>query len=178
MTGRLSDHPLIKVLLGFRLPAEHYVVHGSGPLLARGLRPVDELDIVARGAAWRAAARLGRPIRGAVSGAPMYELGDGRVHVSRHWFLPPADTDAGVDALIENADLFEGIRFARLDEVRAYKRRLGRAKDHADLRLLARRSPRPGPGPGAPAPGGAAPPMLGPLPEGEEVMTHVVAGCH
>ncbi|OLT28888.1 hypothetical protein BJF79_41300 [Actinomadura sp. CNU-125] len=176
MSGRVSDHPLIKLLLSFGFPRDDYVVHGSGPLLVRGLRTVDELDIVARGAAWRAAARLGRPVSGDVTGARMYELPGECIHVSRHWFLPPADTDAGVDALIDDAEIFEGIRFARLDDVRAYKRRLGRAKDLADIRLLDRHTPEPGPGASAATPTTEALPELDPLP-GEEVMTYVVAGC-
>lgn len=145
MSGRLSDHPLIKLLLSFGLPRDDFVVHGSGPLLARGLRTVDELDLVARGAAWREAARLGRPVPGGgdVTGARVYELPGECIHVSRHWILPPADTDAGVDALIDNAEIFEGIRFARLDDVLAYKEHLGRAKDFADIRLIARHTPGP-----------------------------------
>ncbi len=46
------------------LPTRDYAVFGSGPLAVRGLiREIRDLDLVARGAAWERAKKLG-PVRG------------------------------------------------------------------------------------------------------------------
>ena len=49
-----------------------FVIFGSAPLLAHGLRQhVRDLDVVARGTAWRRASRHGLPATGTINGAPM-----------------------------------------------------------------------------------------------------------
>lgn len=138
MTRSLAGHPLIGLLEELALNPDDFVVHGSGPMLAHGLRDIEELDVIARGSAWRKAIRLGTPTVGTISGAPMYEFAGGLIHVSRHWFLPPADNDQGVDRLIETSQLLDGLRFAPLAAVLAYKQQLNRAKDVEDIKRLTR----------------------------------------
>lgn len=126
---RLAAHPLIRALSGLDLPADDYVVFGSGPMLAHGLRTqLGDLDIVARGAAWENLTRYCQP--------QITPSGHGRmvrlvIEVADRW-LPGFDTDH----LIATAERHDGIPFAPLTAVQASKRATARPKDRADLTLL------------------------------------------
>ena len=53
-------HRFFRELRSLRLPADDFVICGSGPLFARGwIDDPGDLDIVARGAAWEIVAGLG-----------------------------------------------------------------------------------------------------------------------
>ncbi|MFH9400009.1 hypothetical protein [Streptomyces sp. NPDC017638] len=131
----LSEHPLIRELCSLALPAGDYVVTGSGPLLAHGLRNVErDLDVVARGDAWKAALRLGDPVLPLSGYGCLVSLFGGRVEVFDRW-LPGSP---GPDAMIEAAEWVQAIPFSPLGDVLACKERLGRPKDREDARLIRR----------------------------------------
>jgi hypothetical protein len=131
----LSEHGLFRLLGKLALPAEDFVVTGSGPLLAHGLKPsIHDLDLVARGKAWELAA--GRaPVERSQSGLGLrIALFQGSVEVFDHWVGGLSD----VDAMIDGAEVVEGVRFMSLQDTLRWKRGLGRAKDLADVRLIER----------------------------------------
>jgi hypothetical protein len=129
----LSEHRLFRLLGKLALPAEDFVVAGSGPLLAHGLKPsIHDLDLVARGKAWELAA--GRaPVERSQSGLGLrIVLYHGAVEVFDHWVGDLGD----VDEIIDGAESIEGVRFMSLQDTLRWKRGLGRAKDLADVRLI------------------------------------------
>lgn len=129
----LAGHPLIRELLTLGLPVADYVVTGSGPLLAHGLRgTVRDLDVVARGAAWGAVLRLGESVEPASGYGLLVPLFDGDIEVFDRW-LPGSP---GPDAMIEAAERVQGIPFSPLADVLAWKGRLGRQKDQQDIKLI------------------------------------------
>ncbi|MGW1604797.1 hypothetical protein [Streptomyces eurythermus] len=131
----LSGHPLIRELCSLALPAEDYVVTGSGPLLAHGLRDVErDLDVVARGDAWKAVLRLGDPSVPLSGYGCLVSLFGGDIEVFDRW-LPGSP---GPDEMIQAAEWVEGIPFSPLGEVLAWKERLDRPKDREDIRLIRR----------------------------------------
>jgi hypothetical protein len=131
----LSEHPLIRELCSLALPAGDYVVTGSGPLLAHGLRDVErDLDIVARGDAWKAVLRLADPVVPLSGYGCLVSLFGGHIEVFDRW-LPGSP---GPDAMIEAAEWVQGIPFSPLSEVLAWKERLDRPKDQEDVRLIRR----------------------------------------
>lgn len=112
------------------LPAGDYAVFGSGPLLAHGLvRSVNDVDVLARGAAWEAAKGLGDAVAGEM-GDPVVRLGGGEVEIFGGWLGMDAD------GIVEGARTVRGLRFARLEDVLAFKRMLGRPKDREHVRLI------------------------------------------
>jgi hypothetical protein len=116
-------------LRALELPAQHYAVFGSGPLAVRGLiEHISDLDVVARGPAWRKAAALG-PVGVASGGDQVVRLEGGTIEIFDGWL--GWDTDA----IIDGAETIEGLPFARLEEVQAFKLHHGRPKDleHAQL---------------------------------------------
>jgi hypothetical protein len=122
------------------LDVRDFVIFGSGPLLAHGLRyGIHDLDVVARGPAWQRVLEHGCPGTGSVNGAPMALFWNGLIQFSRGWIS--ADWDA--DDLIDRAQSIQGMPFATLADVLAYKEILLRPKDYPDIAALHQAVPRP-----------------------------------
>jgi hypothetical protein len=129
----LTEHPLVRKLLSLNLEPGDYVVAGSGPLLAHGLRKaVGDLDVVARGAAWKVAIDLSEPVPAPSGHGRMVLLFDGCLEVFDRWLPGSAEPDE----LIEGAELIQGIPFCPLLQVAAWKERSNRRKDREDLLLI------------------------------------------
>jgi hypothetical protein len=129
----LSEHRLFRLLEKLALPLGDYVVTGSGPLLAHGLKAsIHDLDLVARGKAWEIAKEKA-PVIGSQSGfGKRIVLDRGAIEIFDHWIGGLTD----VDAMIEGAEVIEGVPFMSLRDTLRWKRGLGRAKDLADVRLI------------------------------------------
>ncbi|QFU94354.1 hypothetical protein [Amycolatopsis sp. YIM 10] len=113
----VARNPLIRRLKALSLDPADFVVFGSGPLLAYGIRrKIRDLDVVARGAAWARAVESGTPARGAITGDPCVQFWNGRIQFFRSWLTPHWD----VDRLIDEAAVVDGVRFAAPAEVLAY----------------------------------------------------------
>ncbi len=120
---------VVHVLEELSLERDDFVIFGSGPLLAHGIRAdIADLDIVARGPAWQRARELGGSrnlVRILVGGI--------EIEIGAQWYSPLRWT---ADELIDNAEIFSGYRFARLEYVREYKWALHRKKDLLDIALI------------------------------------------
>jgi len=129
----LKSNPLISRLLELELPPEDFAVFGSGPLMARGWRESRDLDIVARGAAWEKAKKVG--VQGfTADGAVKYVVGP--IEIFDSW--APGQWD--VNGLIDGAEMIDGVRFASLADVIKWKQLMGRPKDLEDIKLIEDRS--------------------------------------
>jgi len=126
----MPDNALVAELKALGLPPDDFAVFGSGPLMARGLIESHDLDIIARGAAWQRARQLGRETAGTHAGRKV-ELAGGRIEVFDAW--GPGAWDP--DALIDGADVIDGVRYARLAEVLKWKKMMRRPKDTEHIRL-------------------------------------------
>jgi len=133
---RAIEHPLIKALLSLGLPPDDFVIAGSGPLLAHGIREsIGDLDVVADKRAWSKALTLG-----SAEEAPLYgdqvkriPLAGGKIEVLNGWF---PDIWPTVRMLIEHADCIDGLRYASLKDVLTWKRKHNREKDRQDIHLI------------------------------------------
>jgi len=133
----LSENRLIRRLAmlvsELDLDVRDFVIFGSGPLLAHGLRyGIHDLDVVARGPAWRRAREHGCRGTGIFNGAPMSMFWNGLIQFSAGWISADWDTDD----LIDRAESVQGWPFAALTDVLAYKRILLRPKDYPDIAAL------------------------------------------
>ena len=140
----LSENRLIRRLAllvrELDLDVRDFVIFGSGPLLAHGLRyGIHDLDVVARGPGWQRVLEHGCPGTGSVNGAPMALFWDGLIQFSQGWIT--ADWDA--DDLIDRAQPVQGWPFATLADVLAYKEILLRPKDYPDIAALRQAVPQP-----------------------------------
>jgi hypothetical protein len=128
----VAGSSLVALLRGLELPADDFAVAGSGPMLPAGLRPPSDLDVVARGEAWREACRHGRPVPPRSGVGLAVRLFGGAIEVFTRW----PGSCPGPDRLIDNAELIDGIRWVRLADVLLWKRLSGRDKDRDDVRLI------------------------------------------
>ena len=134
----LTDLSQFRELLSLDLPRSDYAIAGSGPLFARGLIPsVGDLDVVARGEAWRRVVALGPVDEAPEAGVHRVVLFDGRVEVLDGWY----PLVWNVDELIDGAEVIDGMPFVRLQVVEWTKSRSRRPKDREHLRLLAAGTP-------------------------------------
>jgi hypothetical protein len=131
--GSFCNHPFFRELTSLQLDPENFAIAGSGPLFARGwIDDPGDLDIVARGSAWDAAAKLGKVVPAPYSDVQHVTLFDGDIDILNGWFPERWP----VDHIIDEADLICGLRFARLDVVVATKRMLARPRDLIHLRVI------------------------------------------
>lgn len=129
----LSGHPLIRKLSSLNLPPTEYVIAGSGPLLAHGLRDtIGDLDLVARGAAWKIVLGFADPVIAPSGCGRMVSLFRGEIEVFDRWLPGTPDPDA----MIDGAERIQGFPFCSLAEVLAWKEKLNREKDQGDIRLI------------------------------------------
>ena len=133
MLSSLRRNRLIRQVLDLRMPPGDYALAGSVPLYAHGLRArLGDVDVVARGAAWDIAQTFGKPVRAPSGIGRVVRIGEGRIEIFDRWVAP----EWPIDALIDGAEVIDGIRFVSLLDSLAWKRYLNRAKDAADIRLL------------------------------------------
>lgn len=115
------------------LPAGHFVLFGSAPLFVRGIvPPTGDVDVLVRGPARDVARTLGPGIRLSPYDVEVVRLLDGRIEIGTVWGIGDVD----VDRLIDTGETIDGLPFARLEYVRAYKELAGRPKDKEHLRRL------------------------------------------
>ena len=131
--GRSELSRLLGEVRALGLPAGNFVLFGSAPLLVRGIvPPTGDVDVLARGPAWEAARALGPTVRLPHHEVEVVRLLDGRIEIGTVWGIGDVD----VDDLIDSAEVIDGLPFAGLAHVRAYKELAGRPKDRKHLRLL------------------------------------------
>jgi hypothetical protein len=132
---------LAKLVTELDLDPSDFVIFGSGPMLAHGLRQhVRDLDVVARGKAWHRISERGIPDVGAISGAPIALFWGGLIQFSAEWISQEWDTDDLINRAepiqIIGTELIQELPFAQLTDVLAYKQRLDRPKDRPDIDVL------------------------------------------
>jgi hypothetical protein len=106
------------------LPSNQFAVFGSGPLAVRGLRKANDIDIVVKGELWEIlCSKYFRENSG------MIQVGN--IEIGHAW---PPFTD--VNELIDDADVFDGVRFVKLKKVLEWKRFRYKEKDVRDIALI------------------------------------------
>lgn len=129
----LTRDPKFQLLRDLHLPVRDYVIFGSAPMYAHGLRQeVADLDVVARRLAWKIVTSLGELMTAPSGNGNMVELYGGQLQFFDQWITPDWD----VDKLIDEADSVDGFPFARLSEVLRSKSQANRPKDQEDLNIL------------------------------------------
>ncbi|MER5303236.1 hypothetical protein ABT039_27765 [Streptomyces lasiicapitis] len=127
----LRDHPIFRKLASLRLPAEDYVIAGSAPMMAHGLnRIIGDIDIVARGGAWKVALGLGRASRSPLGPAQCVVLFGGEIEILDGWF------DYSVDSLIAEGEFIDGFKFLPLSRTVEWKNALRRDVDLDDVESI------------------------------------------
>lgn len=139
---------LVRLVTELDLDRRDFVIFGSGPLLAHGLRRrIHDLDVVARGKTWERVSQQGLRTAGSINGAHLavFRDKDGLIQFSRGWVSESDGWDAhDTDDLIDRAEIIQELPFAQLTDVLAYKQLLLRDKDYQDIAILLRALRQPG----------------------------------
>jgi hypothetical protein len=129
----MTEHPLIRRLLGLGLPPGDWALFGSGPLLVRGwIDEVGDLDVISRGAAWERAKEAGDLETLPPDGVEIVNVDGGAITIGTSWRY----IEVSIDALIEQAEEIDGIPCVRLEHIIAYKRIADRPKDRGHLAVI------------------------------------------
>lgn len=114
------------------LPRGSFIVFGSCPLAAVGLREANDIDMLVSPEQFTAFEKAGwKLVNKGVDDNPLAK-GDFEVHQS--WSF--SSYNPTLEELLSRADYFDGIPFASLEDVRKWKAASGRPKDLADIQLI------------------------------------------
>jgi len=125
----MTGQEIIAKVKELKLPKNSYVVFGSGPLAAAGIREAGDIDMYVTQDVLDDFIKAGwKQIRKAPGDEP-YTSGDCEAHAN--WdFSPYAPT---LEHLLKTAKVIDGVAFASLKEVRRWKLESGGDKHLADV---------------------------------------------
>lgn len=114
------------------LPQGHYVIVGAGSLAAYDLRETSDIDLVVTEDLFRLLAEQGWEIQNRTDGKTALKHGHAEafLDVNAEGFRPTTEE------LLERAVIIDGVPFASLEDVRAFKIAYGREKDRRDVKLI------------------------------------------
>lgn len=117
-----------------QLPLGEYVVFGSGPLEAHGIRSTGDVALFVTTVFYRELEATGweERSRDHIPGGCLTK--DGIYEAYDTWRY--GDYNPAPEEIIREADIIMGLPFAPLREVLAWKRAFGRPKDEADIALI------------------------------------------
>jgi hypothetical protein len=129
-----KENPWMKKLLEIGLPPKDYAIVGSAPMALHGLKTLtNDIDVIARGAAWEKAKQYCFPEESPMKFGNFLKMFDGKVEVYHCWF--PKDA-WNVDELIDTAEIVDGVRYVKLEYVLKYKKSRNFPKDTTDIKLI------------------------------------------
>ena len=124
---------LFDQLKGLNLPVGDFAIFGSGPLVVRGIIPAsNDLDILCRRLAWKTVQEIGELEYLSDYDVTIVTMCDGRLTFGTEWGIGNFD----IDALIDSAELIDGLPFVQLEHVASYKEIMKRPKDLDHLEAL------------------------------------------
>ncbi len=123
---------VISKMKALNFPQNSYVVFGSGPMAALGIREVRDIDLYVSPALFQELKKMGWK---QLSKGPLDEpLTHDLYEAHEHWkFSPYSPT---LRELLSRAFVIEGITFASIEDVRRWKEESGGDKHMADVRLI------------------------------------------
>ncbi|MCJ7793272.1 MAG: zinc ABC transporter substrate-binding protein [Candidatus Marinimicrobia bacterium] len=122
---------LLKELEALNLPKDKFAIFGSGPLGIRGIREVNDLDLVVLPELWQELAER-YPVKKIKLDPKRYKAFlTKNIEVASKPML-------GFEArkMIESADIINGIRFVNLETTIEWKKKAGREVDLRDIKLI------------------------------------------
>jgi hypothetical protein len=125
---------IIEEVKRLNLPKGRYAVVGSGPLAVRNIRPAHDIDLIVTQDIYDKLKTSGWKEENFPNTERPWVLFHGLFDVSTSWSVN--DYKPIPELLINNADVIDGIPFARLETVLRWKKSCGREKDLKDVELI------------------------------------------
>lgn len=121
-------------LSDYGLPAEEYVIVGSGPLGIRGIRETQDLDVIVSEKLWHELSQKSPIVKN--WGVDKIVFGNDKIEILGEGSLFRNPEIASVEEMIQTADIIEGHRFLNLPLLKKFKAKMGREKDLKDIALI------------------------------------------
>jgi hypothetical protein len=122
---------LLKELKKFNLPPDQFAIFGSGPLGIRGLRKINDLDLVVLPELWQKLAKK-YPVEKVKADPKRYKAFlDKDIEVVSKPML-----GLKARAMIESADIIDGLRYVNLKVTMEWKKKTRRERDLKDIELI------------------------------------------
>lgn len=125
------QRPLLETVRELRFPLGRYVVIGSGLLDVLGIREANDIDIAVTSALYAQLAASPEWQKEERYGKVFLRRGDVEINPRLDWDGYPTTEGAIATALI-----VDGVPFMNTEELKRFKRALGREKDREDIALL------------------------------------------
>lgn len=120
-----SFKKLLKELKGLGLPDGEYTVYGSGPMAVRSIKPTKDLDVVVTEKLYK---KLLKAYPGGKGGC--IKIGDIEI------FSVVSALIDNPEKVIKRAELIDGVRFIRLNDLIVWKRKMARPKDFEHIKMI------------------------------------------
>ena len=128
----MTKSEIISQVKTLNLPQGSYVVFGSCPLAAAGLREANDIDLLVSDDLLKTLEEAGWQLTD--KGQNDKPLTHGVFEAHNHWNF--SSYNPTLEQLLATADIFDGVPFASLEQVRQWKTASGRPKDLADIKLI------------------------------------------
>jgi hypothetical protein len=128
----MTRQDIVKKVKSLNLPRSTYIVFGSCPLAAAGLREANDIDMLVNDEVLNSLAQAGW--RQLDKGSNDKPLTHDVFEAHNRWNF--SSYSPTLEHLLKTADIIDGIPFASLDEVRKWKVSSGRPKDLKDIELI------------------------------------------
>jgi hypothetical protein len=116
---------LLDELRKLNLPSDQYAIFGSGPIAIRGIREGNDIDLIVKPQLWKKLLNK-YPLKNEKS------IVIDKLEIFKDWSPWFNETNE----LVDNADIFDGIRFVKLKYVLLWKKKFAREKDLKDVILI------------------------------------------
>jgi hypothetical protein len=117
----------LQELKKWELPADKYVIYGSGPLAVRGIREMNDMDVIVKDDLYQELKeKLGEKEEGKII------IHNGEIEIYPTWNALAEDADG----MIDRAEIIQGFKFATLEDIMNWKRSMGRSKDKEDIESI------------------------------------------
>lgn len=130
----MNRREVVEKVKALGLPIGSYVVFGSGPLAAAGIRETQDIDLLVNSRLYAHLQEHGWREKIGINGERMLEYGD--FEASSSWKFGPYYPH--FSDLYTAADIVDGIPFVNMHEVRTWKLNFSRPKDRRDIELIDR----------------------------------------
>jgi hypothetical protein len=118
------------------LPIGHYAITSSGPLGIRGIRLINDIDLVVDNELWQTLKKKYGEIT--EDGISKIIIDNGQIEVlgKGSFWSNYHKEDPTIKDQIAQADIIDGLPFVNLQQVIYFKKKLGREKDLRDMELV------------------------------------------
>lgn len=110
-----------------KLPKDGYALFGSACLAIRGIRENNDIDILVKDELWEKLKKNRN-----LTGRETLEIG----HVEIGGSSNKVFNEPCIEQIIDEAEIIDGIRYAKLEHVLFFKKKRGKEKDLQDIKLI------------------------------------------